>query len=106
MLTQVALLRPLIGLPIRASVAEMLPGFATAACIAGALAALRSVLESTSIPSVLLLGVCGAAGLVLYVGILRFVFRATWDDLASIARRAVDVRRARTSADETSVTAS
>jgi O-antigen/teichoic acid export membrane protein len=92
-LTQVALLRRLIGLPIRASVAEMLPGFATAACIAVALAALRSVLESTSVPSVLLLAVCGAAGLVLYVGILRFVFRATWDDLASIAQRAVDVRR-------------
>jgi O-antigen/teichoic acid export membrane protein len=86
-LTQVVLLRPLIGLPIRESVAEARPAFVVAGCMLAALWALRAALENVGLPSAALLAVCSAVGLALYVAVLRALFAETWFDLASILHR-------------------
>jgi O-antigen/teichoic acid export membrane protein len=86
-LTQVVLLRPLIGLSTRESVAEALPGFVAAGCLLAALWALRVTFEAVGLPSVAILAVCSVAGFALYVAVLRSLFAETWFDLVSILRR-------------------
>lgn len=86
-LTQFVLLRPLIGLPMRESLAETIPAFIVGGSMLAALWALRAGLEDIGFRSVAILAVCSAAGVVLYIGLLRSLFGETWTDLSSILRR-------------------
>lgn len=86
-LTQVVLLRPFAGLPIRQFVAEALPGLVVGGCVVLAVSALRALLDDAGLPVAVLVAICALAAVVVYVGVLRTVFGDTWNDLASIVRR-------------------
>ena len=92
-LTQVVLLRPLVGLPVRQFVSEALPGFVVGACVAVGVSALRSVLDSAGLPTVAILALGALAACTIYVVVLRALFADTWNDLASIVRRVTDATR-------------
>ncbi len=88
-LTQVVLLKPLIGLPHRAALAEVWPGIVVGVCLFASLLTLRVGLEETAMANLAILGVCSIAGIVLYVTLLRICFPDTLRDLVSIVRRTV-----------------
>jgi PST family polysaccharide transporter len=92
-LTQVVLLGPLVGVPVRQFVAEVLPGFVAGACVLGVLWALRAALDAAGFPAAALLAVCGVAGVAVSVAVLRALFADTWNDLALIIRRVSGARR-------------
>ena len=95
--TQVALLRPLVRLPLRQFLREIAPGVAVGACLAVSLSGLRRALEEwAGLPDVIVLLVLGLAALAIYATLLHSLFPAAWGDLVSVVRRLSASQRAST----------
>jgi O-antigen/teichoic acid export membrane protein len=86
LVNQVFLLKPFVGLPVAQLLDDILPGLVAGAGVLVCVALVREALsgEVGTVPSLLFLGFVGA---IVYLAVLRFVFREELRGLESIIRR-------------------
>src|SRR5207247_2287574 len=77
-LTQVVLIRPLVGVPTRQFVLEVLPGFVVGGALALWLSGLRIVLGDAGLPAIAILAVAALAGSAISAALFRTLFAETW----------------------------
>ena len=83
---------PLVGVPTRQFVLEVLPGFVVGGALALSLSGLRIVLDDAGLPAIAILALAALAGSAISAALLRTLFAETWVDLVSIARRVASDR--------------
>jgi O-antigen/teichoic acid export membrane protein len=81
------LLRRFVGIPMGDLFRELGGACTGCAGLVASAVAIRVLLDGAGFPSVVTLAVAGSIGLGVYLAIMRFVFPATWSDLALLARR-------------------
>jgi len=87
LVNQLALLRPFVGVATRDFALEILPGLVAGAAVLGASTGLRELLEAAGPAIPLRLVLLVGLGVVVYVLVLRALFRDVWQDLLSLVRR-------------------
>ena len=89
------LLDRLLGIPVRQLLRDVGPAAVSCGALLAAAFPLARALESAELPVLVQLAVTGTAATVMYLLVLRLLFRPAWSDLVRVAARVVGRRKAR-----------